>query len=134
MRYVLDACVAIASVKATEPLFAMASARLERVLTGADQIIVPVLFSVEVTAGLIRAAAADADRVAAFVARLLDLAEVITIGPVRAKQIAVVAVRTRLRAADAAYVWLAAREGVPLVTADNEVHTRAPPVCVVERP
>jgi predicted nucleic acid-binding protein len=33
--------------------------------------------------------------------------------------------QTRLRAADAAYVWVASRAGLPLVTADQQILARA---------
>jgi predicted nucleic acid-binding protein len=51
---------------------------------------------------------------------------VLTIGPVRARQIASVSRRTSLRAGDAAYVWAAERERLPLVTWDAEIASRTP--------
>jgi predicted nucleic acid-binding protein len=44
------------------------------------------------------------------------------------------AVVSRLRAADAVYMWLAAHEGVPLVTSDDEILQRGAASCRVERP
>ena len=57
-------------------------------------------------------------------------AEVITIA---ALAIAAVATQSRLRAADAAYVWTARRVGVALVTADEELVKRSGVLCSVER-
>lgn len=42
--------------------------------------------------------------------------------------------RLRLRAADAAYVWLAERQGIPLVTSDREMLRRGAAFCQVEAP
>jgi predicted nucleic acid-binding protein len=36
---------------------------------------------------------------------------------------------TRLRAADAIYVWVAQHEGLQLVTADQEIQQRASAMC-----
>ena len=120
-------------MKPLEPLHVESMKRLDRVLTGVDTIVVPALFSVEVTAGLTRSGV-PADRVARFVTQLVAGADVVTLGPKRAAQIARVAGQTRLRAADATYAWVAGREGVPLVTADEEIHQRAGAACAVERP
>lgn len=133
MRLVLDACIAIASEKPLEPSHAASRARINRVLTGADELVVPILFSVEVLAGLTRGGVPP-ERAANFVDRLMANAHAVTIGPVAARKIGRVAMQTRLRAADGAYAWLAGREGVPLVTADEEVLERAQTVCAVERP
>ncbi len=64
----------------------------------------------------------------------LARATMVTLGPRSARQILRVVATTRLRAADAIYVWLAAREGIPLVTADIEVSRRAASVCQVVVP
>jgi predicted nucleic acid-binding protein len=42
--------------------------------------------------------------------------------------------RWKLRAADAVYVWLAARENAPLCTLDRELVTRAGAACEVIEP
>jgi predicted nucleic acid-binding protein len=52
MRLVLDASVAVAAARVGEPAHDAARARLTRILRGADEIVVPTLFSVEVTAAL----------------------------------------------------------------------------------
>jgi len=133
MRYVLDACIPIASMRPSEPLYVVSLGRIQRLQSGADTIVVPSLFQVEVTAGLTRGGLPPAV-VEAFVDELLAHAEVVTVGPIRARQIAGVAMRARLRAGDAAYVWLAAREAVPLVTDDQEIISRAGTVCTVQAP
>ena len=133
-RIVLDACVAIAAAQPQEPSHAAARLRLARVLGDVDEIVVPSLFQVEVASGLTRAGW-DAARVSAWVEQILDNAKIVTIGPRCATRIQRVATLTRLRAGDAHYVWLAARENVSLVTSDNEMLTRASLVsCLAERP
>ena len=82
------------------------------------------LFEVEVVAALVRRGA-DPTRVAQFFEQHFALRTVVTLGPRAAPGARVVAGITRLRAADAVYVWLAVREGLPLVTADAEVLQRA---------
>lgn len=59
---------------------------------------------------------------------------VATIGPLRARRIRDLAIASRLRAADAAYVWLAAQEAVPLVTLDREMVQRGSAFCQVIPP
>ena len=73
-------------------------------------------------------------QVARFVNAFLTHATVTTLGPKRARDIQAVAVATRLRAADAIYVWLAETEGVHLVTLDQEIHQRAAGRCQVVAP
>jgi len=106
---------------------------LSPLLKGRAAIVVPAIFPIEVASALARAgfAAVQVDRfVEAFVAN----ATVVTIGPKRARRIQSVAIATRLRAADAIYVWLAETEGIPLVTADREIHQRAAARCRVVGP
>jgi predicted nucleic acid-binding protein len=59
---------------------------------------------------------------------------VVTIGPVHAQRIRDMAIASRLRAADAAYVWLAARELAPLCTLDRELEQRGNAFCQVIPP
>lgn len=124
MNYVLDASVAVAACRPNEPHHRAARSRIAALLTGADDIVVPALFVVEVASALARAGwpKADIDR---FVDRDLAARTIVTIGPRRARLIASLAVATRLRAADAAYVWVAARHALPLVSADAEILQRA---------
>jgi predicted nucleic acid-binding protein len=91
---------------------------------GRDEIVVPSLFDIEVTAALVRRGVAP-DRVAEFFVRHLAARRLVSIGPRVARAVRAVVNATRLRAADALYVWLAAREDVPLVTTDREVIERA---------
>jgi len=131
--YVLDACVAIAAAQVREPTHAEARELVARLLSGQDRVVVPALFQVEVASGLARAGWEPA-RVAAWVDALLQHARVVTVGPRAAAKIQRVAMSTRLRAGDAAYVWLACREGVTLITSDDEVLVRAASVCACSRP
>jgi predicted nucleic acid-binding protein len=81
------------------------------VLRGADEIVVPTLFSVEVGATLARAGE-PLPSVRAFVDALLSTAAaVVPLGPRTAARARETAMRWQLRAADAVYVWLAARDG-----------------------
>ncbi len=133
MKYVLDASVAVASLRPNEPLHGAAVAFLSPLLRGHDAIVVPAIFRSEVASALARAsfAAVQVDR---FVNGFLANATVVTLGPKRARRIQGVCVATRLRAADAIYVWLAETEGIPLVTADREIHERAAARCQVVGP
>jgi predicted nucleic acid-binding protein len=44
------------------------------------------------------------------------------------------AAAARLRAADAVYVWVASKEGVALISSDQEILQRATTVCLVQAP
>jgi predicted nucleic acid-binding protein len=59
---------------------------------------------------------------------------VATIGPLRARRIRNMAIASRLRAADAFYVWLAAQEAVPVCTLDREMAQRGSAFCQVIPP
>lgn len=125
MKYVLDASVAVAAIRNTEPQHAEALRRCMPLFAGRDEIVVPVVFDVEVVSALVRRGIAPA-RVALFFERHFVSRTVVTIGPRAARAIRNVVGLTRLRAADALYVWLAIREGLPLVTVDREVLDRGP--------
>jgi predicted nucleic acid-binding protein len=129
LRYVLDASVAVAAIRNNEPSHAQALARCMAVSTGADEIIVPSIFEVEVVAALVRRGA-PRSLAARFLEEHFGARNVVTLGPRAARSASRLAALARLRAADAIYVWLAAREDVPLVTLNNEVVARAPSVGV----
>ena len=57
--------------------------------------------------------------------RQLAQRRLVTIGPRAIRGANRILGRTRLRAADALYVWVAAREELPLVTWDQEMLARA---------
>jgi predicted nucleic acid-binding protein len=92
---------------------------------GHDEIVVPALFDIEVVSALVRRGVAPGS-VERFFKRHFATRTLVTLGPRTARAVCSVVGLTRLRAADALYVWLAAREGLPLVTADREVLNRAP--------
>ena len=121
----LDASVAVAALRAGEPGHADALRRCMPLFAARDQIVVPSIFDLEVTAALVRRGVTP-DRVAAFLARHLATRRLVSIGPRAIRAARAVVNTTRLRAADALYVWVAAREDLPLVTADREVIQRAP--------
>ena len=124
MTYVLDASVAVAALRGGVPGHREALRRCMPVFAGRDQIVVPAIFDVEVTAALVRRGIAP-DRVAAFFERHLVSRRLVNIGPRAVRAARTIVNATRLRAADVLYVWVAAREGVPLVTIDREVIQRA---------
>lgn len=131
--YVLDASVAVAAVRPGEPSHRAARARLAALLTGADAIVVPAIFDVEVTSALVRGQAPIA-AAREYLDRDLGARQLVTIGPRAARAISGVAARTRLRAADAAYVWVASSRGLPLVTLDREIAQKVGTLCQVEAP
>lgn len=134
MRLVLDASVAIAALRPKEQSYAAARARVRRVANGDDVAVVPSLFVAEVAGALARLGF-DAAEIDAFLAELTSAPnEIVTLGPKRAHAAARVAVATKLRGADATYVWLAAREAVPVCTLDREILARGGAACQVIGP
>jgi predicted nucleic acid-binding protein len=124
MTYVLDASVAVAALREREPGHREALRRCLPLFAGRDQIVVPAIFDLEVTSALVRRGVAPA-RVTAFFERHLRSRQSVTIGPRAVRAARAVVNATQLRAADALYVWVAAREGIPVVTTDREVLERA---------
>ena len=124
MRLVLDASVAIAATRVSEPFYAPARAQVERALQGIDAIVVPAFFFVEVAGALARQAIGESDIHAVLDPFTRAPHEVITIGPRRARAAVRVAIACKLRGPDALYVWLAEREGVPVCTLDEEILLR----------
>jgi predicted nucleic acid-binding protein len=125
MIFVLDASVAIAAARSAEVAHLRARTVVDRVLRGEDSIVVPSIFGIEVVAGLTRRGH-DVAAAEAFVDALLSPpSESITIGPVRAAMIRRTAAASRLRAADACYVWAAQRRGLALCTLDGEILLRS---------
>ena len=124
MRLVLDASVAIAATRVSEPFYAPARAQVERALQGIDAIVVPAFFFVEVAGALARQAIGESDIHAVLDPFTRAPHEVITIGPRRARAAVRVAIACKLRGPEALYVWLAEREGVPVCTLDEEILLR----------
>ena len=133
MRLVLDASVAVAAARPGEPAHRAARDRVEAVLSGTDELVVPVLFSVEVAASLARVGVA-LPAIRGYVKQLLAGAALVSLGPRAARQARETAMRWKLRAADAVYVWMAEREGVPLCTLDGELERRAGGACTIVSP
>jgi predicted nucleic acid-binding protein len=125
VRYVLDASVAVAALRANEPFHGDALRRCLPLFAGRDEIVVPALFDVEVASALVRRGVAPSS-VDRFFEKHFATRKLVTLGPRAARAARQVVGITRLRAADALYVWLALREGIPLVTADRDVLDRAP--------
>ena len=124
MKYVLDASVAVAALRSTEPSHAAALRRCMALFAGKDEIVVPAIFDIEVIAALTRRGL-ETKRVAGFLTQHLSQRKLINIGPRAIRGVNRILGLTRLRAADALYVWVAAREDLPLVTLDEEVLARA---------
>jgi predicted nucleic acid-binding protein len=134
MRLVLDASVAVAAARPMEPSHAVSRARVARVLAGSDEIVVPAIFPIEVGASLARVGEPTA-AVCAYVDALMAVAvSVAAVGPMRARRIRDLAIASKLRAADAVYVWLAAQEAVPVCTLDREMASRGSAFCQVIPP
>jgi predicted nucleic acid-binding protein len=123
VKYVLDASVAVAALRSTEPSHAAALRRCMPLFAGNDEIVVPALFDIEVVAALTRRGL-EPTTVAGFLTRHLAQRRLVTIGPRAIRGANRILGLTRLRAADALYVWVAAREELPLVTLDQEVLAR----------
>jgi predicted nucleic acid-binding protein len=133
VRLVLDASVAVAAARPGEPMHRSARSRVEGILSGEDEIVVPTLFAVEVAASLARADL-SLPSIRAYVDELLVGASVVPLGPRAARQVWETAMRWRLRAADAVYVWVAERESLPLCTLDRELDQRAGAACKIIAP
>jgi len=133
MKLVLDASVAVAAARSGEPAHRPARSRVESILTGRDEVVVPALFSVEVAASLARADVAP-QTIRRYVKELLAAATVVPLGPRAARQARETAIHWKLRAADAVYVWLAERYDVPLCTLDREIERRVFGACTVVAP
>jgi predicted nucleic acid-binding protein len=134
MRLVLDASVAIAASRTHEPSSAAARARVGRALRRQDELVVPVLFGMEI-AGALSRHGEPPDEIRDYVARLTSAPhEVVPLGVARARRALDVALTGRLRGADAAYVWLASSRRLPLCTLDDEMAERAAASCKVIAP
>jgi predicted nucleic acid-binding protein len=134
MKLVLDASVAIASMRPAEPEHAASRARVERALRGDDELVEPAIFGVEVAGALARRGTMEQD--------IRDLVQalgrpphaIVTIGPKGAAAAEARAIQARLRGADALYVWLASARGLTLCTLDQEMAQRGAAFCKVIAP
>ena len=134
MRLVLDASVAIAAARGSEPSFHSARARINRALRGDDELVIPALFGVEVAGALARAGEAES-KILNLVERLMSSPhEVVTMGASRARRAVDLAIRAKLRGADATYVFLASSRRLPICTLDREMAVRAAAYCKVMVP
>jgi predicted nucleic acid-binding protein len=134
MRIVLDASVAVAAQRRADPAFVASGLWLRRILSAQDELLVPTLFQIEVTSALLRAGTSMAT-IETYLDRLLERAtEIAPLGPKRAAKVADLAARSRLRAADSFYVWLASERRATLVTGDVEILERAVGICKLASP
>lgn len=134
MKLVLDASVVVAGVRPGEPGHEAARPRVVRALTGTDTVVMPAIMPVEVASALVRRGV-DVGLIRQLVADLqASPHELVPISARRAAAITQVALACRLRAADAAYVWLAESRSLPLYTLDDEMLTRGASRCSVLAP
>ena len=124
MKYVLDASVAVAALRSSEPSHAAALSRCMPLFGGRDEIVVRAIFDLEITAALMRRGV-EGKKIAGFLSQHLVERRLVTVGPRAVRGTNRILRLTRLRAADALYVWVAAREELPLVTLDQEVLAHA---------
>lgn len=129
MKYVLDASVAIAALRTSEPSHTRAMAFCMPLFAGRDEVLVPSIFDVEVIAALVRRGV-DPFRVDTFLRQHLSNRVLVTLGPRAVTAAAALAGRAKLRAADLLYVWVASKNGLPLVTLDHEIVAKAAAVGV----
>lgn len=113
MSYVLDASVAVAAVRPSEPHHLAAQARLLSLFTGQDEVVVPAIFDAEVTPALVRGGAPPTV-CAAYLDTDLAARRMITLGPRASRGVVAIVHATKLCAADASYVWVAFSRGLTL--------------------
>jgi len=134
MRMVLDASVAIAAFRPSEPKHPAARALILELMKTSDTAVVPALFIAEVRGALARLGFDRGSSSRWLAALTRQPHEVVTLGPRAARATGEIATRCRLRGADAFYVWLAEREAIPLCTLDAEMAARGKAVCSVMEP
>lgn len=132
MKHVLDASVAVAALRSDERFHVAALAHCRPFFARRDDVVVPAIFDIEVTSALVRRGADPAD-VATMFRKHLSSRKLVPIGPRVVRAVRGIVSATKLRAADALYVWVAQRDGVPLVTVDDEILARAAIVGVTAR-
>lgn len=103
---------------------------VEPVLLGEHDIVVPSIFVVEVVAALSRAGIPRA-KAFEYSEIFLCRASVVRLGPKGARRASRIAEAAKLRGMDAIYVWVAQREGIPLVTLNRELSGRTEGLCEV---
>ena len=124
MKVVLDASDVVAALRRDEPARETALQRCIALERSGTRLVVPATFDVEIASAVTRRGG-DPKAALTFVERNLPARRLVPIG--RRALVAVLAVIevTKLRAADALYVGVAAREGLPLVTLDRKILDRA---------
>jgi predicted nucleic acid-binding protein len=132
LTVVLDASVAVASLRPREPDHAAARAWVVWCLARNEPIVVPAIFDAEVMSGVVRGGA-DASVARALLAGFTNR-RTIVLGPKAGAAVAALVARTKLRAADATYAWVALRHSLTLVTLDTEISARAGAMITVRAP
>lgn len=132
---VTDASVWVSSFKADEANHAFSTSYLEYWTSEDRQVSVPILLLAEVSGAIVRRTS-DPDVARRVADGLLDLSALLLVDVERrlAAEAAQVAAELRLRGADAVYIALAVRLGVPLVTWDREQRERASAVVDARSP
>jgi predicted nucleic acid-binding protein len=132
---VLDASVWVSALQSGDANHTLSDQWLARWLGDGQTIIVPNIFLAEVS-GAITRRTGDSDLGHQIIADLIDdpSVQLIAIDSMLAERAAQLAVRMRLRGADAIYVALAAHRNVPLMTWDREQLSRASDLITVQSP
>lgn len=120
MKFVLDACVAVAAFRPREPDFASARRRVERILTARDAPTVPAIFEAEVISSLTKHDVAY-ENAKTYVDALIAQCAVAPIRKATGAAAGKLAAATGLRAADAIYAQLAMRFDMKLLTLDEQL-------------
>jgi len=125
--FTIDASVFVAACRPSEAEHNACRALLRAVRKLDIPMIEPAIVAVEIVAAL-RRTGDDPDGAQAYAFSVLELPRltVVTVDGKLARQAVEIAVRHRLRGADALYVTVAARYGASLVTLDAEQLKRAP--------
>ena len=133
--YVVDASVWVSRFMDTDLYHVFSRAWLGARLASGEWVVAPAVALAEVAGAVARRTGQpQLGKSAATLLQTAPNARLVSIGPELAEQGAVAAADLRLRGADALYVALAQRLGVPLVTWDQEQQERGQRVITVLTP
>ena len=107
---------------------------MQRVIHTRTRIFAPGLLLIEVGATMARRVGLDEARRTVAMLRRMPYLRLSALDTIAVARSTTVAIDTRLRGADAVYVALAQRLGVPLISWDGEHNTRATALITVYRP
>ena len=122
---VVDASVVVSAFLPHDTYYHPSLTWLRRTIASGEEIVAPLLLHVEVASGVSRQSDSDSGQRAVATIVALKRARWIELDQALAAHATRMAYELRLRGADAVYVAVADRLGLPLVSWDNEHHTRA---------